>query len=117
MHLCASVQALIGDIGKVRKIVDTPALYSEPDEWIESIFEIATPFVGARPTPKTIMFSTDGADMKRGYAEMGNGSIPAVIIGPGEPSIAHQIDEWCSIKRLEESVEMYETMMRDWCDI
>ncbi len=115
VHLCASVQALIGDIGKVRKIVDTPALYSEPDEWVESIFEIAAPFVGAKPIPKTIMFSTDGADLKRGYAESGNGSIPAVIIGPGEPSIAHQIDEWCSIKRLEESVDMYDQMMRDWC--
>jgi succinyl-diaminopimelate desuccinylase len=116
-HLCRTVQALIGDLGTVRKIVDTPTLYSEPDEWVESVFEIATPFVNARPTPKTIMFSTDGADLKRGYAEQGNGNIPAVIIGPGEPSIAHQIDEWCSIRRLEQSVGMYEKIMRDWCGV
>lgn len=116
-HLCRTVQALIGDLGTVKKIVDTPTLYSEPDEWVESVFEIAAPFVGSRPTPKTIMFSTDGADLKRGYAEQGNGDIPAVIIGPGEPSIAHQIDEWCSIRRLEQSVGMYEKIMRDWCGV
>lgn len=116
-HLCRTVQALIGDLGTVRKIVDTPTLYSEPDEWVESVFEIAAPFVGGRPTPKTIMFSTDGADLKRGYAEQGSGNIPAVIIGPGEPSIAHQIDEWCSIRRLEQSVGMYEKIMRDWCGV
>ncbi len=116
-HLCASVQALIGGLGKVRKIVDTPPMYSEADEWIESVYETATPFLNGRPTPKTIMFSTDGADLKRGYFDAGNGDIPAVIIGPGEPSIAHQIDEWCSIRRLEQSVGIYEKIMRDWCGV
>jgi succinyl-diaminopimelate desuccinylase len=117
VHLCRSVQSLIGKLGTVRKIVETPPLYSEPDEWIESVYEIAAPYVNAKPAPKTIMFSTDGADLKRGYREAGSGDIPAVIIGPGEPSIAHQIDEWCSIRRLEQSVEMYEQLMRDWCHV
>jgi succinyl-diaminopimelate desuccinylase len=116
-HLCSAVQNLIGSLGKVRKIVDTPVLYSEPDEWIESVFQVAAPYVEQQPTPKTIMFSTDGADLKRGYRDAGNGDVPAVILGPGEPSIAHQIDEWCSIRRLEQSVEMYERIMRSWCGI
>ena len=114
VHLCHSTQALIGDIGKVRKIVDTPTLYSEPDEWIESVYDIATPFIDGRASPKTIMFSTDGADLKRAYQESAGGAVPTVIIGPGQPELAHQTDEWCSVNRIDESVEIFEKIMRDW---
>ena len=110
VHLCHSIQNLIGDIGNVRKIVDTPTLYSEPDEWIKSVYATATPFIGGKPSLKTIMFSTDGADLKRGYG----GAVPTVIIGPGQPEMAHQTDEWCSVSRIDQSVEIFEKIMRDW---
>ena len=110
IHLCHSIESLIGPLGTLRKIVETPPLYSEPDEWIESVFEVATPFIDGKPAPKTIMFSTDGADLKKGYG----GNIPTVIIGPGEPDLAHQTDEWCSIARVDQSVEIFERIMREW---
>ena len=113
-HLCKSLEALVAPFGaRVRKIVDTPTLYTEPhDEWIQQVFETCTPFLEGRPTPKTITFSTDGADLKRGY-----GGPPAVILGPGEPRLAHQTDEWCSVARLEQSVDLFRTLMRQWCEI
>ena len=114
VHLCHSIQTLIGDIGSVRKIVDTPPLFSEPDEWIESVYEVATPFIDGKPTPKTIMFSTDGADLKRAYMEGAGSPVPTVIIGPGQPEMAHQTDEWCSVGRIDQSVEIFEQIMRDW---
>lgn len=114
VHLCHSIQTLIGDMGSVRKIVDTPPLYSEPDEWIESVYDVATPFIDSKPSPKTIMFSTDGADLKRGYIDSAGGAVPTVILGPGQPEMAHQTDEWCSVKRIDESVEIFEKIMRDW---
>jgi succinyl-diaminopimelate desuccinylase len=114
VHLCHSIQALIGDLGQARKIVDTPPLYSEPDEWIESVYDIATPFVDGRPSPRTIMFSTDGADLKRGYIASAGGTVPTVIIGPGQPDMAHQTDEWCSVNRLDHAVEIFERIMREW---
>jgi succinyl-diaminopimelate desuccinylase len=110
-HLCKSLQSLLAPRGaKVRKIVDTPPLYTEPaNEWVQQVFEMATPFLGGRPTPKTITFSTDGSDLKRGF-----GGPPAVILGPGEPMLAHQTDEWCSIDRIEQSVDLFRTVMRHW---
>ncbi len=114
VHLCHSIETLLGGRGTLRKIVETPPLYSEPDEWIESVFATATPFIDGKPTPKTIMFSTDGADLQRGYAASGCGNVPTVVLGPGQPELAHQTDEWCSIKRLDESVEIFERIMRDW---
>ncbi len=117
VHLCHSIQSLIGDLGTLRKIVETPPLYSEPDEWIESVFAATTPFANNKPSitaPQTIMFSTDGADLKRGYVANGCGEVPTIILGPGQPELAHQTDEWCSIRRVDESVEIFERVMREW---
>lgn len=110
-RLCDSLQALLAARGaRVRKIVDTPSLYTEPEnEWVQQVFEACTPFLEARPTPKTITFSTDGADLKRAF-----GGPPAVILGPGEPRLAHQTDEWCSMRRIEQSVELFRSLARRW---
>lgn len=110
-QLCASLEALLAPRGAtVRPIVDTPSLYTEPaDEWVQQVFELATPFLDARPAPRTITFSTDGADLKRAF-----GGPPAVILGPGEPKLAHQTDEWCSMTRIEQSVELFRQIMRRW---
>ncbi|HST01600.1 MAG TPA: M20 family metallopeptidase [Usitatibacter sp.] len=113
-HLCKSLASLLAPHGAhVRQIVDTPLLYTEPaQEWVARVFEACEPYVGARPTPKTITFSTDGADLKRGF-----GGPPAVILGPGEPTLAHQTDEWCSMRRIEESVALFTRLAREWCQV
>ena len=112
VHLCRSLESLLAPRGAtVRKIVDVPSLFTESaDEWVQEVFEACTPLLGARPTPRTITFSTDGADLKRGF-----GGPPAVILGPGEPTLAHQTDEWCSLGRLEQSVDLFRTLMQRWC--
>jgi succinyl-diaminopimelate desuccinylase len=95
----------------VRRIVDTASLYTEPaNEWVQQVYDACTPYLEGRPTPKTITFSTDGADLKRGFG----GDVPAVILGPGEPNLAHQTDEWCSMARIDQSVELFRTLMRRW---
>jgi succinyl-diaminopimelate desuccinylase len=111
-HLCESLRQLLAPRGaRVRPIVDTAALYTEPaDEWVQQVYEACTPYLEGRPTPRTITFSTDGADLKRGFG----GAVPAVILGPGEPGLAHQTDEWCSMSRIEQSVELFRTLMRRW---
>jgi succinyl-diaminopimelate desuccinylase len=115
VHLCKSIASLLAPRGAtVRKIVDTPPLYTPPqDEWVQRVFAACTPFLGARPEPRTITFSTDGADLKRGFG----GTLPAVVLGPGEPQLAHQTDEWCSMTRIDQSVDLFRTLMRDWCGV
>jgi succinyl-diaminopimelate desuccinylase len=114
-HLEKSLEALLAPLGaSVRKIVDCASLYTDPqNDWIQQVFELCAPHLDGRPTPKTITFSTDGADLKRGYG----GTAPAVILGPGEPKLAHQTDEWCSMSRIDESVEIFRTLMQRWCGI
>lgn len=112
-----SLKTLMGPDANIRRIVETPPLFTEPDnEWVQRVFDMSQDYLGARPTPKTIMFSTDGADLKRGYAKGSDGP-PALILGPGEASQAHQTDEWCSLHRLEQSVDLFERIMKDWCGV
>ena len=110
--LCESLARLLAPRGaRVRKIVDTPSLYTEPrDAWVQEVFDVCAPFLGERPKPKTITFSTDGADLKRGFG----GTTPAVVLGPGEPALAHQTDEWASLDRIGEAVEIFRTLMQRW---
>jgi len=110
-HLCESLQRLLAPRGaRVRPIVDTPSLYTEPsNEWVQQVFDLCAPLLHGRPTPRTITFSTDGSDLKRGF-----GGPPAVILGPGEPTLAHQTDEWCSMERIGQSVELFRALMQRW---
>jgi len=43
--------------------------------------------------------------------------VPAVILGPGEPTLAHQTDEWCSLTRLKQSTDLFRTLMKNWCGV
>lgn len=40
------------------------------------------------------------------------GDVPVVILGPGELSQAHVIDEWCSIQAIEQATKIYTEILR-----
>jgi succinyl-diaminopimelate desuccinylase len=42
------------------------------------------------------------------------GNIPALILGPGESAMAHKTDEYCVVSRIEEAVELYAEIARQW---
>ncbi len=113
-HLCGSLAALLAPRGaKVRPLVDTPALYTDPaNAWVQEVYAACTPYLDAPPQPRTITFSTDGADLGRAF-----GGPPTVIVGPGEPQLAHQTDEWCSMERMAQSADLFTTLARRWCAI
>ena len=113
-HLCGSLAALLAPRGaKVRPLVDTPALYTDPSNgWVQEVYAACTPYLDAPPQPRTITFSTDGADLGRGF-----GGPPTVIVGPGEPQLAHQTDEWCSMERMAQATDLFTTLARRWCAI
>jgi succinyl-diaminopimelate desuccinylase len=59
-----------------------------------------------------VAFFTDGAALTQAYP-----GAPIVILGPGEPQLAHQTNEYCFLNRIEEAVEAYRQIARRWYGI
>ena len=90
---------------------DMPPVWTDPqNEWVQRIFDVVQSHHGERPTAQTITAYTDAGSLRRFY-----GDPPTVILGPGEPEMAHRVDEYCKISRIEESVAMFERIVKDWC--
>jgi succinyl-diaminopimelate desuccinylase len=91
--------------------MDLEAVYTAPENaWMQSVYEVMTPLLGARPAPRVATYFTDAAALNRAYSDP-----PTVILGPGEPQMAHQTDEYCVVDRIEQSVAAYQEIIRRWC--
>src|SRR5207302_1109723 len=90
-----------------------PAVWtSAEDEWVRSVFEICQRHLGAQPEPRTAAYNTDAGNLLKVYRDA-----PTVVLGPGEPQLAHQTDEYCSMERIRQAVALYEEVIRRWCGI
>lgn len=90
-----------------------PPVYSEPsDPWIGEVHAVMAEITGERHSPAIASYFTDAEALTRAY-----GHPPAVILGPGEPDMAHQTDEFCTIRRIEEARAGFTEIARRWCGI
>lgn len=91
-------------------IIDLPPVYSEPsDNWIARVLELARPFDEAPAGPRTARYFTDAAVLKPATAWP-----PTILLGPGEPELAHKTDEYCRVDRILAAVELYRAILDDW---
>jgi succinyl-diaminopimelate desuccinylase len=108
--LSEKVSHHVGEKVKFSASVDVPALSNDlSDPWICRAFEIIESVTRETSKVRTVAFVTDGPVLKEVFGE-----VPAIVLGPGEPSCAHQTDEWCSIRRIHQSVDIYHKLLEDW---
>ena len=106
-----SLQEQLGSEVELETILDLDSIYSEPDDpWIQQLFDITEPYLGKRPDPQVATYFTDAAALTPAY-----GNPPTVILGPGEPQMAHQTDEYCVIEHVRNSVALYQEIITKWC--
>ncbi len=106
-HLAAE----LGEEISMNPLVDVPAVWSEPgDKWIGEVFAVVRDVTGKAPAPyATVPYFTDASVLKPAL-----GNPPTIILGPGEASMAHQIDEYCFVDRIGEATEIYAKLMQRW---
>jgi succinyl-diaminopimelate desuccinylase len=101
----------LGPEVELETLMDVEAVYTEPGEpWIQSVFDVMAPILGETPEPRVATYFTDAAALNRAYSDP-----PTVVLGPGEPQMAHQTDEYCVLEHVERSVAGYEEIIRRWC--
>jgi len=106
--LLERLRALLGAEAQIDVFSNLQPVWTAPqNEWIERVFQICKVHEA-----KTATYMTDAANLLKVY-----GGAPTVVLGPGEPQMAHQTDEWCSVERIRQSVAIYEAIIKDWCKL
>jgi succinyl-diaminopimelate desuccinylase len=117
-RMVAAIQQLVDPAQKdvkVRRLFDAPSMYTDPsDEWVQSVFDVTSEYLGVRPEPATITFSTDGPHLKSGFEQAMGKPVPTLVLGPGEPEMAHQTDEYLSLAKTEASSAMFAAIIERW---
>jgi succinyl-diaminopimelate desuccinylase len=109
--LRARLQEFLGTDARLDVFSDLEPVWTEPeDAWVQKVFEIVRTQLGQAAEPRTASYMTDAANLLKVYP-----GAPTVVLGPGEPQMAHQTDEYCSMERVRQSVALYEAVIREWC--
>ena len=104
------LQRALGDTVQLEPIVDDEAIYSSPDsDWMRQVFTAAERRIGERPQARSATYFTDAAVLNAVYRD-----VPICVLGPGEPQLAHQTDEYCLVDRVDQSVDIYAELLREW---
>ncbi|MEO9893366.1 M20 family metallopeptidase [Aurantibacter sp.] len=94
---------LLGEEVALEKLTDLNAIStSEDDDFIKMIFNILELDNKDDNLKKSANFLTDAAVFMPHLK-----NTPTVILGPGEPEMAHQTDEYCYVDKIEKAVAIY----------
>ncbi len=106
-----ALQACIGKEIVLKKKSTAPAVASDPQNpWIRSVFELMASYIGEQPVPRGVTYFTDASALTGAF-----GNIPTIILGPGEPDLAHKTDEFCLVSKINVATDAYTEIARNWC--
>lgn len=101
----------LGSDVEISTIQKAEGITTDPEnKWTQQVFGIMEKYLREKITPKGITYFTDGSVLKSAYRNP-----PALILGPGEPSMAHKTDEYCYISKIENITEAYTDIALKWC--
>ena len=110
-QIYSALREVLGKEIVLRNKITAPAVASDPENrWIRDVFEIMADRIGERPVPRGVTYFTDASALTEAF-----GYVPTIILGPGEPSMAHKTDEYCLISNIEVAADAYTEIARQWC--
>ncbi|WP_312239627.1 M20 family metallopeptidase [Pantoea sp.] len=101
---------LLGETVTIATLVDLPAVFSaESDPWIQSVYQHCQMLFATPLEARIVPYFTDASVLLPAL-----GHPPCIILGPGEPGMAHQTDEYCLLSRLGEAEHLYARIVQSW---
>lgn len=105
--------AALGDDAELQLIHGAASVGSDANhEWVQQVFDIMHNLTGTRPVPAGATYFTDCSVLTPAY-----GNPPTLILGPGEPEMAHKTDEFCYLSKIELAAEAYTAIAKEWCGL
>lgn len=108
--LLDELQNLLGPDVELRVRQDVGGITTPAEhDWIQQVYTIMARYLGEAPLERGATYYTDGSVLKPALGEP-----PTVILGPGEPELAHVTDEYCRVDRIETLTEAYTEIAIAW---
>jgi succinyl-diaminopimelate desuccinylase len=108
--LAARAAATAGPDAAIATMLDIPAVWTEPDDpWARRAFGVLDPLLDRPAGIETVQFFTDAAAFRRALPR-----VPILILGPGDPALAHRTDEFCEVDQIRAAAAMYLALGLDW---
>ena len=108
--LQSQLSGYLGEEVELESVVDVRSMLTDAaDQWVQEVNEIMAEILDARPENRTGSAFTDASVLTPAY-----GDAPTIILGPGEPIMAHKTDEYCFTKNIDEAREAYIQIARHW---
>lgn len=102
-ELLNEFKAILGSSLLVEKLVDLQAVRTREDEpFVKMVHSACGVSPGDKGFPKTMPYLTDGAVLQPAF-----NNAPTIILGPGQPDMAHKTNEYCFVEKIEEAVKIY----------
>lgn len=110
-QLLTHVAALLGHNTRLDVFQDMPPVWTDPQsEWASRVLRIWSDFTGDLAVPRVLPYNTDAGNFRKLWPD-----VPTIILGPGEPGMCHQTDEYCTVGEISQATRMYEQLIADWC--
>jgi len=107
------IQSDLGEDWDLECLVDVEGVATDAQhEWVIEVFEIMEAILGEPPVPRGIPYFTDASVLTPAL-----GHPPTIVLGPGEPRMAHRTDEFCRISNIEKATQAYFEIARRWCGL
>ena len=109
-HIYGCLCKALGPTVQLDTIIDIEGVYTPSnDPWMAKVFDHCEKLNGVRPIEKTVSYFTDASALKSAI-----GNPPTVILGPGQPEMAHQTDEFCYVDKIEDATQLFANLISDW---
>ena len=100
----------LGPETSLEKLVDLGPVYSSANNpFIQTVYKVCMEFGISPENPQSMPYVTDGSVLQPFYK-----GVPTIILGPGQPEMAHKMNEFCYISRLQEAVDIYKKIILTW---
>ena len=99
----------LGDDVKIETLVNLkPVSTKENEPFVQLVYDVCKVDRTSSEFPKALPYLTDGSVLQSAF-----NNVPTIILGPGQPEMAHQTNEFCYIDKIEEAVEIYKTIINE----
>jgi succinyl-diaminopimelate desuccinylase len=105
--LLRQLEKELGDEVYIETLVDLKAVSSDENSpFVQMVYSVCGIVKDSEGFPKSMPYLTDGSVLQPAF-----GYVPTIIIGPGQPEMAHQTDEFCYTAKIEEAVHIYKNII------